>query len=182
MKIGIDIDDTLVNTREQQIIYWKQYYNNNPKVGYTEELPPQINDFDDLYVQDFWDEYRIPLSFETTFKENLSVILHKLVEEGHDLQIITSRPDEKYGDLKGKLSNWFKEHDIPIFRYNTNIREKAKFAKVNSFDLIIDDSIRECNKAKELGLKAILFNHNDTYDGFQTTDWNKVYEYIKKAI
>lgn len=181
MKIGIDIDDTLTNTRDKQLIYWKKYVNDHPNEGYTEEIPKTINDFGDEYVQSFWDEYRQELMFDCSFKDNVSNILHKLVKDGHDIQIISARIDNKCPDLNKKTAIWFKENDIPITRINTNVREKAKFARVNSFDMIIDDNVKECIKARELGLKAILFNHDDTYDGFQTTSWEEVYLYIKGA-
>lgn len=181
MKIGIDIDDTLTNTKEQQLKYWKHYVNDYPKEGYTEEIPKTINDFGDEYVQEFWDKYRHNLTFECTFKENASNIIHKLLEDGHELQIITARDQNKYPNLKEKIAIWFKENDIPITRINTGIREKAKFARVNSFDMIIDDNVTECIKANQLGVKAILFNQDETYPGFQTTNWQEVYLYIKST-
>lgn len=180
MKIGIDIDDTLTNTKAQQLIYWKKYVTEYPNKDYTEELPKHINEFGSLYIQKFWDIYRHNLTFECTFKENASTILHKLIDEGHELQVITARQPEKYPDLKGKIATWFKENDIPINKINTGIREKAKFARVNNFDMIIDDNLEQCTKANELGIKAILFNHDDNYKGFQTTNWQEVYSYIKK--
>lgn len=58
MKIGIDIDDTITDTRSLQIKYWKDYIKNYPNESYTENLPDSINGFSDSYVQIFWDIYR----------------------------------------------------------------------------------------------------------------------------
>ena len=46
MKIAIDIDDTLTNTKDNQIKLWKEYYNKQPKAGFSEQLPSDINEFD----------------------------------------------------------------------------------------------------------------------------------------
>lgn len=178
MKIGIDIDDTLTNTKEKQIIHWKEYLKKYPQNKYTEKLPSNINTFGDPYINKFWDEYREELSFNTTFKKDASKVLHTLKSDGHTLCIITSRPDEKYKDLKLRLTKWFKENNIPITIFYTNIKEKALFAKNNNIDLIIDDDLIQCQNALKLNLKAILFNKDSLFNGPQATTWQEVYEII----
>ena len=69
MKIAIDIDDTLTNTKQQQIKLWKKYYNNNPHKDYSEKLPQNINEWGDKYIEDFWDTYRELLSFNSSYKD-----------------------------------------------------------------------------------------------------------------
>lgn len=182
MKIGIDIDDTLTNTKEQQIKYWKKYYNTNPKEGFTENIPHNINEFNvDNYISKFWDTYREELSFNSSFKKNTSEIINKLIKDGHQLCIITSRPDNKYQSLKERISTWFKHNNINITTIYTSIFDKGKFCKDNNIDLLIDDSIKHITKAKELGIKTILFNNIKDYKGIQTDNWIELYNIIKSA-
>ena len=178
MKIGVDIDDTLINTKEQQIIYWKKYVTENPKTGYSLELPQTINDFGDEYVQNFWDIYREELSFRPTFKENASTVLNKLKKEGYTICVVTSRPDEKYDDLHKILKDWFQKNDIPIDYIFTNIREKATFCKEQNIDILIDDSILHCENCKLNNVQSILFRDTTEYNGLKTTDWNEIYTII----
>lgn len=180
MTLGIDIDDTLTNTRDIQVIYWKEYVNTYPKEGYTEEIPNTINDFGDEYVQIFWDLYREKLSFTPTFKDNASNILYKLKEQGFKTCVITSRPDEKYENLKERLNNWFKDNNIPIDILYTNVRNKGLFCKENNIDILIDDSMSQINSAKENNVKAILFNNIPNYNGLQTDNWIDLYNIIMK--
>ena len=180
MKIGLDIDDTLTNTKEQQIIYWQEYYKNNPRNGYSKTLPTTINDFGDEYVQTFWDTYREELSFNSSFKENASLVLNNLKKAGHKLCIITSRPDEKYQNLHQRLKEWFAENNIPIDIIYTNIRDKGSFCKDNNIDLFIDDDLKHIIKANSYNIKTILFNQNNKYDGLQSTNWLELYKIIKK--
>lgn len=180
MIIGIDIDDTLVNTKDKQITYWKDYVNKNPKEGYTEEIPNTINDFGDEYVQVFWDTYREQLSFSPTFKENTSTILHKLKGAGFTLCVITSRPDAKYKDLKQRLKDWFYKNNIPIEIIYTDVRNKGEFCKENNIDILIDDSLSQINSAKSNNIKTILFNNISNYEGLQTNNWLDLYDILTK--
>lgn len=182
MKIGIDIDDTLTNTKEQQIKYWKVYALKHPKEGYTTEIPKTINDFDDSYVQIFWDSYREQLSFQPSFKKDSSKVLNHLKKEGHVLCVITSRPDEKYENLHIRLKEWFKENKIPIDIIYTNVRDKGTFCKEHNIDLFIDDDIRHILSAQKYNIKTILFNKNKDYTGLQTTEWQEIENIIKSTI
>ena len=179
MKIGIDIDDTLTNTKEQQLIYWPIYISNNPQKGYTKKLPKSINEFGNEYIKIFWDTYRNKLSFNATFKKDASKILNKLQKEGHELCIITSRPDEKYQNLHQLLKDWFEKNNIPINTIYSNIKNKGLFCKNNNIDLLIDDSIKHCKDCQSYNIKSILFARNNKYKGLKTTNWNKVYKIIK---
>lgn len=180
MKIGIDIDDTLVNTRAVQKIYWKEYITKNPKEGYTEEIPNAINKFGDKYVEEFWDTYREKLSFSSTFKENAATILHKLKEKGFILCVVTARPDDKYTDLEKRLANWFSGNDIPIDIIYTNVKNKGQFCKDKHIDVLIDDGLNHITSAQENNVEAILFNNISNYKGLQADNWIDLYNILIK--
>lgn len=178
MKIGIDIDDTLVNTKEKQIMLWKEYYQKNPNTKYTKELPQNINDFGDEYIDSFWEIYREEL-LKVTYKKDCSETLNKLTNDGYKLCIVTSRPKEKYNNLIEQTLKDFEINKIPIQEIHTNIKNKALFCKNNKIDILIDDSIKHCENALKEGITAILFNNNSNYRGYQTNNWKKVYSIIK---
>lgn len=179
MVIGIDIDDTLTNTKELQIKYWKEYYNHNKKDGYSEKLPKHINDWGDKYIETFWDTYRESLSFDCSFKKNTSETINKLKNKGHTLCIVTSRPDSKYQNLKKRINKWFLENKINIDIIHTSIIDKGKFCKENNIDLLIDNDINHIVNANNYKVKTILFNKDKNYKGLQTTDWKELYNIIK---
>ncbi len=180
MKIAVDIDDTLTNTKEQQIIFWKEYVSIYPNSNYTEELPENINSFEaGEYISKFWDTYREQLSFESTYKKDAGKIISKLKTEGHELCIVTSRPKDFYTNLVPRIKDALKKNNIPIDTIYTDAREKGTFCKEHNFDLLIDDDIRHILKAKELGLKTILFNKTQ-HDVDQVSSWQEIYDIIKK--
>lgn len=179
MKIGIDIDDTLINTRDLQIKFWKDYYISHPKDGYNTNLPPTINDFGDKYVQEFWDIYRLPLNFESTVKDDVPIITKKLKEDNHTLCIVTSRPKEKYNDLHKLIEDWAQKNDITFDIIYTDVRNKGEFCKDNNIDILIDDDIKHINNAIKNNVKGILFNTDPDYNGLKTTSWRELYDIIK---
>lgn len=177
MNIGIDIDDTLIKTREYQTIYWKEFIKTHPNTKYTEELPSNINTFGDPDIDEFWDIYRAKL-FAAPFKENTSEILHKLKQSGFNIYIVTARRKEKYQHLREKISESLKENNIPYDMILTDAKEKGKCMQENNIDILIDDEIFNCESAIKYGKKAILFNEGKTYEGIKTTDWLELYDIL----
>lgn len=180
MLIGIDIDDTLINTREKQLIYWGDYVTKNPREGYSKELPSTINYFDDKYINVFWDTYREHLAFEPSFKDNVSTTLHKLKNKGFNFCIVTARREENCPNIQGKIKEWFKENDIPIEIIYTDVDNKGKFCKKNNIDIFIDDDIKNITNANEYNIKTIMFNNNPNYEGLQTDNWLDLYDILIK--
>lgn len=179
MKIGIDIDDTLTNTKEAQLQYWKEYVSNNKSDIYSFNLPENINRFGDPYIDLFWDTYREAL-FAPPFKENAGEVISKLRKEGHIIYIITSRPKAKYDHLVDKLVNVFKSNNIEYDFIITDIKEKGKYISDNNIDILIDDDVLHCEDVYKHGKTAILFNKINNYNHFMTDDWKKVYDIISK--
>lgn len=177
MNIGIDIDDTLIKTREYQNIYWREFIKNYPHDKYTEDLPDNINTFGDPYIDKFWDIYRESL-FNSPFKENTSEILHQLKKDGFNLYIVTARRKEKYAGLEDKIIKTFIENDIPYDGILTDAKDKGKCMEEHDISLLIDDEIYNCESAIKYGKKAILFNDKKEYKGLQTTNWLDLYKMI----
>ena len=181
MKIAIDIDDTITNTKENQIKLWKEYIKKNPNPNYNTKLPNNINEFNSgKYIDTFWDTYREQLSFHSIYKKDVGTIIDKLKKDGHEVCIVTSRPDNKYKDLKQRIYNGLRENNINIENIYTNALDKGIFCKQNNFDLLIDDNIKQIKSAHNNNILGILFNLNKTYKGLQTTKWKELYKIIKE--
>lgn len=173
MVIGIDIDDTICNTKDLQRIYWKEYYNSNPNLEYSEELPKEVNYFGIPYINDFWDLYRGKL-FTPDIKDDCPVIIDKLISLGFTFVIVTSRPKENYQDLDKSLSDWLDRENIHVSKIYSGVRNKGEFCKDNNIDLLIDDDIRHINAANELSVKNIHFDDDMT--------WKQVYDLLIKYL
>lgn len=173
MRIGIDIDDTITDTRSRQLIYWKKYFNENPKDGYTEELPEKINDFGDEYIDRFWDEYRSLMNENPIFIKDSIDTINKLHDLGFEIHIVTARRKEHHPNLE-KL---FIDNNILIDKLSTDIMEKGIHCKENNISLLIDDNYTNCVNALNSNIDVICFGNN--YKEFNCLyNWNDVYNYI----
>lgn len=179
MRIAIDIDDTITNTKEKQIIFWKKFYNENKREGYSETLPENINLFGDEYIELFWNTHREELARNVTKKENVSEVIKKLREK-HEIIILTARTEPLYNDLRGLLKEQFESFDLEYDSIITNIRDKGKYMFENDIDIIIDDTLSQVESAIRNGKKGILFNDISGYDGYKTTNWLDVLKIIEE--
>lgn len=179
MTIGIDIDDTLTDTRSCQMKKWQEYIKLFPTDEFTQELPTNINQFGNQYISNFWDTYRQELSFGSKFKLGADIVTHRLHEDNDRIEIVTSRPDEKYDNLKENLKIWLTENNIYFDKINTNVRDKGKFCKENGIHLLADDSIEHCQSCERNNVESVLFNKIPDYDGYQTDDWFVFYDIVQ---
>lgn len=179
MKIGLDLDDTIINTKDKIKIYWKEYYNNYPNKDYSSKVPDNINTFGYDYIHKFWDLYREKL-FYADIKKDASLIINKLQKEGHFIGLITSRPKEKYNNLIPRIEEMLNKENIYLDEIITDIKNKADFLNNSDYDLLIDDSINNVLNSLKIGKKAILFNKYKNNSIKHTTSWQKLYKIIKE--
>ena len=179
MKIGLDLDDTIINTEEKLKYYWKEYYKNHPNKDYSEELPYNINLFGYKYIEDFWNIYREDL-FYADVKKDAAKIINRLQKEGHYIGLITSRPKEKYNNLVIRLEKFLKDNNIYLDEINTNIIYKDQFIIDNNYDILIDDNIVNIQNSINKGKKGILFKKTNNNSLRHTTNWKYLYKIIKE--
>ncbi len=179
MKIGIDIDETLVDTMQLIKICWHDYINKYPNPRYNSTIPNNIySGYDDNYITTFWDLYREDLKYPP-IRENAVKVLKKLKKD-NELCIITSREKIKYKDLVKNLDKWLKENDIYVDHIYTDARKKGTVSKKHNIDLLIDDSIEHIKEAESLGIKTIMFNSKKHDVKIQTDNWLDLYKIIKE--
>ena len=180
MIIGVDIDDTLISTRELQVIKWREYIRRYPNPNYNEILPPNINHFGDPYIDRFWDEYREEL-FGTELKPGAAEALMHLRSLGNMVEIITSRPKSKYDNLEERIYNLCRDNGLMVDGIATDIGDKALYCKSFKIDILIDDDIRHIMAANKEEIYTILFNEDPRYFGMQLTNWSSIDKILTKV-
>lgn len=173
MIIGIDIDDTLTNTKELQIECWKEFVSLHPKEGYDFNLPENINRFGDEYINMFWDLYRETL-FAPSFKDNVSEVINNLKQKGYKVYIVTARPEVCYPKLISRLTDVFSSINLVFDNIIVGAKNKSEACCENGISILIDDDIVHCTTALDNGIEAILFNDGYDYPGYQTNSWNNI--------
>lgn len=182
MKIGIDLDNIVVNTTESVI-------------EYLNERIPNLN----LNIKDckqYWLEKNLPHGYELIVQEafeskymwkKVKVIkgakkyINKLREEGHEIYFVTSSLPE---NLRKKIKHLERELDFfepgYIWRHTINIHKK----QLLDLDVLIDDCIDNLNGGRKYTSICLDYpwNRNVTDHSIIHCDsWKEIY-YEVKAI
>jgi len=194
MNIGIDIDDTIVNTYEPMKKYADMFDINvlGNTGANTEELGmidhghylEVIYNWDRKIKFDYFDTYYKNVLEECTMLPNAKEIIQKLYNEGNNIFFVTARVSKvKNCNTEELTKKTLKNNDIPYNKLIIDADDKAKYCKENGIDVFIDDSYATCKSIKENGVKVYLMttkvNCNlDTEDIERVKDWKEIYEKI----
>lgn len=186
MKIGIDIDDTMADTFDYLMPHIAEFFNVDIKylkdnnISYS-NLPKEMKERELEFAKKYYDKV-IP---STPFKFKVAEYIGKIKELGHEIIVIMARDKTLYTDEYKTTIEELKNNDI---RYDKLICDfdKAKVCRIEKIDLFIDDSIENCNKVNELGIKTILFNSKGNIKDKTNLDridsWEEIYEKIKNGF
>lgn len=182
--IGIDIDDTLVDTFEsfqplvakltgqplEYLIENDISYENTPKEWGMDSLDFAHRFFDD----------NVP---STPAKEDAAQAVARLRKAGNRIIIITSRTNMLYKDCyytsRLELSNCGIEYDKLICTV-----DKGQACKEEKVDVMFDDLVFNCDAVSKVGTKAILFtskeNKNQESAFPRVESWKEALELLGK--
>ena len=175
MIIGIDFDGTINNMLET----WVEWL--NKKHG-TSVLVENITDwelikafpgltkrelFESLNTPEFW--------YEVTIKPGAVKVIKKLIEDGHQVYIVTS---SHYITLPSKLDNCLFAH-LPFLKKENVIITYNK--SLINCDILLDDA--EHNLINFQGIKVLFdasYNKYSTVHDFRVNSWEDFYELINE--
>lgn len=149
MRIGIDIDDTVVNTTESFFSVMKKH-NINEELYYRKFMDPERLDF----LHKYYDE----IILNTNLKYNVVEVLNELNRLGHKIFVITAR---NYEFGKYSVSNVFdliEKYKLPIEEVYYDEQEKYDAFKKLKLDLMIDDSEYVCDLLKKNNINYLMFD------------------------
>lgn len=188
MNIGIDVDDVVYNTGvevEKEIDAASNPVIREHKVelmrGVLSELPEEVIQF----LKD------TILTYLANAKpmDNAIEVLKKLRDDGHKIILITARDDNlNEGVIELSYQSFKKfgiEEGIVYDKIVFRSVDKASVCINEKIDLFIDDSPKNCEIVRDLGIDVIAFKSRITADAIDKTDlpsassWDELYEMIK---
>ena len=161
VKIAIDLDDTILNTKEIE----EEYLKNTPNKDLAKVR----------------DEYREEIATNVTVKEGASFATNQLLVNGNRVDIVSSRPLNKNAEYKKVFVDNLVKHNVNYNFFHMGFYSKKQFLKDQHYDILIDDDIKNVMLAKAIGVTPILFGTNPNYNGYQTNNWNDI-PYIVEEI
>ena len=177
MRIGIDIDDTIVNTSEMCINYLKKLdkkYGENIKDIITDNIKNPV-------VTLFYDNYLYDVIAHAKLKEDAVKVINELYRD-NEIYFITARSERFIKDVDNMTKNLLDSYNIKYNKIITGAGKKAELCVENNIDLLIDDSIKHCTNLSNIGIDTLLFNSINNKD-IETNlkrvyNWNEVYDYV----
>lgn len=164
MRIGIDIDDTLTDTKTAFIQILKKY-------GFSEDI--YFRNFFDREKQRFLYSHHDEIMEITKLKEDAKEVLDKLKKNNNYLIIITAR-NYNYGKKAVECGKKIiVENNLLIDEIYFDKAEKSEICKDLNIDIMIDDNEEVIRSVEKIGIEGLLF-------GKKVKTWKEVLEYISE--
>ena len=178
MRIGIDIDDTITNTQakidEIALKDGIKLYDRTKHWFYDR--------FNTTAKEDevFFRKHIVEIMSNPTIKENASLYINKLYNEGNEIYIITARSGYYDPNVPDITIKYLKEHNIKYTSIFLACRDKARVCLDNKVDILVDDSVENITNVEEVGIKTIIIDneYNKDVKTTRANNWEEVYKII----
>ncbi len=192
MRIGIDIDDTLTDVKNELIKAGENYARSLGKdIKVDKNFEDKNNngnkwqemfqfDYDELKY--FLKDIQESITNKAKPRENVVEVINKLKNDGNEIIIITARDSEFHDDPYKYSKDWLDKNNIYYDKLVVNARNKEDACIEEEIDLFIDDSKSNCLNVKKAGIKTIrvcnvIEENNSNLICFN--NWNDIYSYIQ---
>ena len=188
MRIGIDIDNCISNFDDVLLEEYLKHDKELRNTGIINDKPYHITvgmfdwskeENDDFYYNNI---QRIAMSLKPL--NNAKEVIDKLKADGNEIYIITSRDNGEYINPEKMTREWLEKYDIYFDKLIlTGRHEKGPICKENNIDIMIEDSIKNCEDIENNGVKCYIMNtrYNQEEKRFERVKtWNEIYSKISK--
>jgi len=168
MRIGLDIDNVIADFDKEVLKELKKEDINKRNRGIINTNERHVSFFFDWTIEEIKDFYannmeRMAKKFE--LREDVKYYMDKLLEEGHELYLITNRVYPDYKDPETTTINWLKEKDVNYTKVIfSKTRDKSDDCIKNNIDIMFDDDIGNCIRLKKAGVKHCLMCTRYNYE------------------
>ena len=157
MRIGIDIDDVVTDTSEIIEMFVKADNNSHKLQKHIKTImkgnpsEPEVVSFcKRIYLEAFR---------KAKAKDNVSEVIKKLLDKGNEIFFITARGEnlDYFKDSEKVTKEFLKQNNIKYTKIIFNAIDKTQLCLDNHIDLIIDDSVEQCEDTRKAGIRSIVF-------------------------
>ena len=188
MKIGIDLDGTILNSENMLKFYadYFSYFYCNGKTRKRNDIVSQENCFDWTKEEEdeFFDKFFDKASEESELLPGAKEIISKLKQDGHKLYIISLRG--YYRDEELKVGNdTLKKLGVDFDGVFWKVKNKLDVCKEHGIDVLIDNDSRYVKDLKGTDVNVIYLRdgYTEKVSGpniIQAETWVDVYRGIKE--
>ena len=171
MKIGIDYDNTIVNTKEVSKKYLDIFLPNNNLENYH-ELPLDQE-------LEFFKKYHLDITASSSVFEGFKELFNELKDKGITLALVTARGSDN-PELIEPTKKFLEDNGIFFDEYIFSAGLKGQICKENNIDLLIDDSLSVIKNASSY-TKVLLYGEKSE-DYPYAMDWQEVKQYLYREV
>ena len=159
MKIGIDIDDTITSFSEIYYAGVQKWCLENGVIcsGDQNLLSNNILDYM-LDTRQIWKEVMFDTALNIECRSNAKEVINKLLNEGHEIYLITARSNDLKKDYTEKTLEWLKKKNIKYTDVYFSAGNKIEALTKLNIDVMIDDNIQVMDNTLSLNKKGIIMN------------------------
>ena len=189
MRIGIDIDNCISNFDD---VLLEEYIKQDKKLrntGIINEEPYYISegmfDWSKEENDNFYNNniQRIAMSLKPL--NHAKEVIEQLKKDGNEIYIITSRDNGEYVNPEEMTREWLKKYDIVYDKLIlTGKYQKGPVCREHKIDIMIEDSIKNCEDIEANGTKCFIMNtrYNRQETRFERVKtWREIYAKISKT-
>lgn len=93
--------------------------------------------------------------------QNATEILKKWHNQGISITFLSSRVD--YRSFQKQIAQWLHDHDVKYDKLIIGCKNKPKYCRFNNYDLLIDDTLKNCEDTAFLDIPAIWYINQYNY-------------------
>lgn len=173
MKIGIDFDNTLVNTKELSKEFLDMYLPGNNLESYH-DLPEEES-------LDFFNKFRIEITNNLKLKPGVKEAFDYFEKNNIETVLITARGGKGVTSLIEPTKRFLEKNSIRFKKVVFGVGIKGETCKNENVDLFIDDLEKVISEVSEKGVKVLLFGDTSTKFDY-ALNWNEVIKYLEKGL
>ena len=183
MRIGIDIDNCISNFNDVLLEEYLKHDKELRNIGIINEKADYITrgmfdwskeENDEFYYSNI---ERIAKSLKPL--RNCKKIIDKLKEDGNEIYIISARDNGEYTNPWEMTKEWLEKYEIYYDKLIlTDKYKKGPICKENIIDIMIEDTIKNCEDIEQNGVKCLLMNtrYNEKEKRFErVNNWKEIY-------
>lgn len=188
MRIGIDIDNVISKFDEgllNEFLIHDKKLRNTGIIDKTKYIKKGMFDWSQEEINTFYHDNIERIAQNLDVVEDVSKYTKMLMDEGHQIYIISGRENGEYTNPYKLTQDWLEKHYIAydklILTDAYNPIEKAKMCVENGIDLMIDDSKKVYREVEKTGITSLLMEtpyNKDTEEYRRIHSWNEIYDFI----
>lgn len=192
MNIGIDLDDTIINTHEILLAYGQKYefekLKTNTLVNPYGRLSEEMFNWTEETACKVWkNEGQYEAVLNASPRLLAKEVINDLWLDGNKIYIITARENDWFNDPYEDTKAWFEENEIKYDKIVVGAQGKVDACKELNIDVYIDDKPMNCLSVANAGIKTYVFDnpHNKEFKDVRIKHiytWIQFKNEIKKIL